>query len=171
MNIEEQYNKYKNILFYSFENKIDNMLLEEMINESFMQLNEYDVRRSTVYTFLYMLVKNKISIGEEGFQYLISQNDYDPTDDNQIKEIRKEIRKQIYNLPVDCYLISIWFFIQKIKIKDIAEILNINISTVKNKIRKSKRIIKKYIETGKTYDELLTIKEEDKLLKKKKNNQ
>lgn len=69
-------------------------------------------------------------------------------DDINNLEIRMDIEKAIDQLPEEIKEITILFFFQGLKQKEISELLNIKLSLVKYRVAKAKELLLKQLEVG-----------------------
>jgi len=151
---DENYKK----LYSSFRYKIDDVqLLEEMINDTFLQyIRYYDSERSKPITFLFFILTNKIKqyYSRKKKVYFEEINDYsfssgDDDDDDDGSEYDYEIDKKIKSINDEIYSLEKWkdvaimFFISGVKIKDISYMLDVNENTIKTRISLIKKIIRK----------------------------
>jgi len=149
------YNENYKKLYNSFYSKIDDKhLLEELIDDSFLSFEKsYNVDEGVPYIFLHVILKNrilgyqmrkkkirKIELDNDDFLFELRDfsTEYDFEHDKNLETLRKEI-----NGLKNWRMIAIWFFIKRIKTKDIADILDVNENTIKSRIYKIKKRIKK----------------------------
>ena len=64
-------------------------------------------------------------------------------------EVRMDIEQAVDHLPEELKEITILFFFQELKQKDIAKLLNINLSLVKYRIGRAKKLLSEYLEVRK----------------------
>lgn len=69
-----------------------------------------------------------------------------PGNDMGDVEIRMDIEQSVDHLPDELREITILFFFQGLKQKDIAELLDIKLSLVKYRISRAKKLLSEYLE-------------------------
>ena len=144
---------YSSIYQYCFLHIHDRDLAEDMTQETFTRFFEslqtytdYGKVRNYLYRISGNIIKNyykkKKEIPMEEMPE-ISGNDMGDAD------VRMDIEQAVDRLPDELREITILFFFQELKQKDIAELLNINLSLVKYRISRAKKLLSEYLEVGK----------------------
>ena len=72
-----------------------------------------------------------------------------PGNDMGDAEVRMDIERAVDRLPEELKETAILFFFQELKQKDIAKLLDMNISLVKYRIGRAKKLLSEYLEVRK----------------------
>ena len=76
----------------------------------------------------------------------MEEMDEAPGSDMRDAEVRMDIEQAVNRLPDELREITILFFFQELKQKDIAELLDIKLSLVKYRIGRAKKLLSEYLE-------------------------
>lgn len=141
---------YSSIYQYCFLHIHDRELAEDMTQEAFTRFfeslqsyTEYGKVRNYLYRIAGNIIKNyykkKKEIPMEEMPEMVGN-------DIGCMEIRIDIEQAIQHLPEELREITILYFFQELKQKDIAELLDINLSLVKYRIGRAKKLLSEYLE-------------------------
>lgn len=141
---------YPSIYQYCFLHIRDRDLAEDMTQETFTRFFEslqtytdYGKTRNYLYRIAGNIIKNyykkKKEIPMEKIPEILGNDMGDA-------EARMDIEQAIDHLPEELREITILFFFQGLKQKDIAELQNIKLSLVKYRISRAKKLLSEYLE-------------------------
>ena len=148
---EQLIRKYYTAIYqYCFLHLRDRDLAEDMTQETFTRFFEA-LRTYTDYgklkNYLYRIAGNIIKNYYKKKKELPMEEMSDiPGSDMRDEEIRMDIEQAIDRLPKELKEITILFFFQDLKQKDIARLLDINLSLVKYRISRAKKLLSEYLE-------------------------
>lgn len=141
---------YSSIYQYCFLHIHDRDLAEDMTQETFTRFFEslqtytdYGKIRNYLYCIAGNIIKNYYKKKKE---ILIENIPEMPGNDLGDAEIRMDIEQAVDHLPDELREITILFFFQGLKQKDIAELQNIKLSLVKYRISRAKKLLSEYLE-------------------------
>ncbi len=148
---EKEYKEYRRFLIGAPHKGIDELTFNSFINDSIISaLKNHNPERGSLKTFMNIILNNKIKYyyirkKEIYFKEIEEYNFIDDSEEYNYEydENKKKLRKEIYSLPLNMKLISIFYFIDRVKTKDIAEVLDMNENTIKSRIHQAKKIITK----------------------------
>lgn len=141
---------YAAIYQYCFLHLCDRDLAEDMAQETFTRFFEalqtytdYGKLKNYLYRIAGNIIKNYYKKKKE---LLVEEMSEIPGSDMRDAEIRMDIEQAIDRLPKELKEITILFFFQDLKQKDIAKLLDINLSLVKYRISRAKKLLSEYLE-------------------------
>lgn len=141
---------YAAIYQYCFLHLCDRNLAEDMAQETFTRFFEalqtytdYGKLKNYLYRIAGNIIKNYYKKKKELPMDEMSEI---PGSDMRDAEIRMDIEQAIDRLPKELKEITILFFFQDLKQKDIAILLDINLSLVKYRISRAKKLLSEYLE-------------------------
>lgn len=141
---------YPSIYQYCFLHIRDRDLAEDMTQETFTRFFEslqtytdYGKTRNYLYRIAGNIIKNYYKKKKEIPTEKIPEI---PGNDMGDAEARMDIEQAIDHLPEELREITILFFFQGLKQKDIAELQNIKLSLVKYRISRAKKLLSEYLE-------------------------
>lgn len=164
-NFDEFYTKnYDKLLFFVNGMIKNNDISQELTNEAFIKLNNslsiYDSSKSSLTTYLHTiansivlnhfrekkLIKNTIETNKLNISQFIDDNgkekhqfiDNSFNNAHDLLEQNESIDNNLNSLDEKYKIISTLYFVKQYKYREIAEILNININTVKTQIKRAK---------------------------------
>lgn len=149
---EEQLIKkyYSAIYQYCFLHLHDRELAEDMTQETFARYfeslqtyTEYGKLKNYLYRIAGNIIKNYYKKKKE---LPMEEAPWTPSTDIRDAEVRMDIERAVDRLPDELKEITILFFFQELKQKDIAELLNIKLSLVKYRISRAKKLLSEYLE-------------------------
>ena len=131
----------------------DGGLAEDMTQETFTRFFEslqtytdYGKIRNYLYRIAGNIIKNYYKKKKEiPMEKIPEMRGNDMMD----AEVRMDIEQAVDHLPEELKEITILFFFQELKQKDIAKLLNINLSLVKYRIGRAKKLLSEYLEVRK----------------------
>ena len=135
---------------YCFLHIHDRDLAEDITQETFTRFFEslqtytdYGKIRNYLYCIAGNIIKNYYKKKKE---ILLEEMPEIPGNDMGDVEIRMDIEQSVDHLPDELREITILFFFQGLKQKDIAELLDIKLSLVKYRISRAKKLLSEYLE-------------------------
>lgn len=141
---------YPLIYQYCFLHIHDRDLAEDITQETFTRFFEslqtytdYGKIRNYLYCIAGNIIKNYYKKKKE---ILLEEMPEIPGNDMGDVEIRMDIEQSVDHLPDELREITILFFFQGLKQKDIAELLDIKLSLVKYRISRAKKLLSEYLE-------------------------
>lgn len=141
---------YSSIYQYCFLHIHDRDYAEDMTQETFVRFfealekyNDYGKTRNYLYCIAGNIIKNYYKKKKEVLIETIPEIPENRMDD---METRLDIEQAMDNLPDELKEVTILFFFQGLKQKEIAQLLNIKLSLVKYRISKSKKILSECLE-------------------------
>lgn len=148
---EQLIRKYYTAIYqYCFLHLRDRDLAEDMTQETFTRYFEalqtytdYGKLKNYLYRIAGNIIKNYYKKKKELPMEEMSEI---PGNDMRDAEIRMDIEQAIDRLPKELKEITILFFFQDLKQKDIARLLDINLSLVKYRISRAKKLLSEYLE-------------------------
>ncbi len=151
---EQLIRKYYTAIYqYCFLYLRDRDLAEDMTQETFTRYFEalqtytdYGKLKNYLYRIAGNIIKNYYKKKKELPMEEMSDI---PGSDMRDEEIRMDIEQAIDRLPKELKEITILFFFQDLKQKDIARLLDINLSLVKYRISRAKKLLSEYLEVRK----------------------
>lgn len=147
---EQLIKKYYSSLYqYCFLHLHDRELAEDMTQETFARYFE-SLQTYTEYgklkNYLYRIAGNIIKNYYKKKELPMEEAPWTPSTDIRDAEVRMDIERAVDRLPDELKEITILFFFQELKQKDIAELLNIKLSLVKYRISRAKKLLSEYLE-------------------------
>lgn len=149
---------YAPVYQYCFLHIRDMYCAEDMAQETFLRffdsLKTYTFREKTR-NYLYRIAgnimknyykKKKEVLADEFFEN--STGAMEDNADNADIELRMDIERAIDALPKELKETAILFFFQELKQKEIAALLNINLSLVKYRVGRAKKLLSESLEEG-----------------------
>ena len=128
-------------------------LAEDMTQETFTRFFEslhmymdYGKSRNYLYRIAGNIIKNYYKKKKEIPMEKIPEM---PGNDMMDAEVRMDIEQAVDRLPEELKEVTILFFFQELKQKDIAKLLDMNISLVKYRIGRAKKLLSEYLEVRK----------------------
>ena len=151
---EQLIRKYYTAIYqYCFLHLRDRDLAEDMTQETFTRYFEalqtytdYGKLKNYLYRIAGNIIKNYYKKKKE---LPMEEMSHIPGSDMRDEEIRMDIEQAIDRLPKELKEITILFFFQDLKQKDIARLLDINLSLVKYRISRAKKLLSEYLEVRK----------------------
>ncbi len=148
---EQLIRKYYTAIYqYCFLHLRDRDLAEDMTQETFTRYFEalqtytdYGKLKNYLYRIAGNIIKNYYKKKKE---LPVEEMSEIPGNDMRDAEIRMDIEQAIDRLPKELKEITILFFFQDLKQKDIARLLDINLSLVKYRISRAKKLLSEYLE-------------------------
>lgn len=148
---EQLIRKYYTAIYqYCFLHLRDRDLAEDMAQETFTRYFEalqtytdYGKLKNYLYRIAGNIIKNYYKKKKE---LLMEEMSEIPGSDMRDAEIRMDIEQALDRLPKELKEITILFFFQDLKQKDIARLLDINLSLVKYRISRAKKLLSEYLE-------------------------
>lgn len=147
---ERLINKYYSSIYqYCFLHIHDRAYAEDLTQETFLRFfasletyQEYGKTKSYLYCIAGNIIKNYYSKKKEVLLDQIPE-----VYENSLNEIeiRMDIEQAVDGLPDELKEITILFFFQGLKQKEIAEVLNIKLSLVKYRVSKAKQLLSEYL--------------------------
>lgn len=141
---------YPSIYQYCFLHIHNRELAEDMTQETFTRFFEslqtytdYGKTRNYLYRIAGNIIKNYYKKKKEIPMENIPEM---PGSDMKDVETRLNIELALEQLPDELKEITILFFFQELKQKDIAELLNIKLSLVKYRVSRAKKLLSEYLE-------------------------
>lgn len=141
---------YPSIYQYCFLHIHDRELAEDMTQETFTRFFEslqtytdYGKTRNYLYRIAGNIIKNYYKKKKEIPMETLPEM---PGSDMKDAEARLNIELALEQLPDELREITILFFFQELKQKEIAELLNINLSLVKYRVSRAKKLLSEYLE-------------------------
>ena len=141
---------YSSIYQYCFLHLRDRDLAEDMTQETFTRYfeslemyTEYGKLKNYLYRIAGNIIKNYYKKKKELPR---EEMDEAPGSDMRDAEVRMDIEQAVNRLPDELREITILFFFQELKQKDIAELLDIKLSLVKYRIGRAKKLLSEYLE-------------------------
>lgn len=140
---------YSSIYQYCFLHIHDCAYAEDFTQETFLRFfqslgsyREYGKTKSYLYCIAGNIIKNYYSKKKE---VLLEQIPEEHENSMDGVEIRLDIEQAVDDLPAELKEITILFFFQGLKQKEIAKVLNIKLSLVKYRISRAKKILSEYL--------------------------
>lgn len=144
---------YSSIYQYCFLHMRDRNLAEDMTQETFTRFFEslhtytdYGKSRNYLYRIAGNIIKNYYKKKKEMPMEKIPEM---PGNDMMDAEVRMDIEQAVDCLPEELKEVAILFFFQELKQKDIARLLDMNLSLVKYRIGRAKKLLSEYLEVRK----------------------
>lgn len=122
-------------------------ILQETYLQAYLGIKKFK-ENSTFYTWIYRIMMNIIYKRNRKkplfvkIQKISSQND---------EELKEKVRSALRKLPSKYSEVLILFYFEEYSIKEISEILSIKEGTVKSRLFKAKKILKKLIEKNEPF--------------------
>lgn len=150
----EIYIQYKQRCRNHYRGYVNDVILEEIINDSFVvAVDKYDETRASFITFLFLIVKHKIyqhfknnkmvfvdmvdyngdDLATRIIDALIYEEYDDEEDENFILMLNSIMEMEKHKLEMKM------FYIDGMKIREIADLLKININTIKSRLKSGKK--------------------------------
>lgn len=140
---------YSSIYQYCFLHMRDCDLAEDMTQETFTRFFEslhtymdYGKSRNYLYRIAGNIIKNYYKKKKEIPMEKIPEM---PGNDMTDAEVRMDIEQAVDRLPEELKEVAILFFFQGLKQKDIAKLLDMNLSLVKYRIGRAKKLLSEYL--------------------------
>ena len=141
---------YSSIYQYCFLHIHDRDYAEDITQETFVRFfesleryHDYGKARAYLYCIAGNTIKNYYKKKKE---VLIEEIPEIPENSMEDMETRLDIEQMVDNLPDELREITILFFFQDLKQREIADLLNIKLSLVKYRIRSAKKILSECLE-------------------------
>ena len=137
---------------YCFLHIHDRDCAEDMTQETFVRFFEAVMNRTDiakVKSYLYRVAGNTVKNYYRKKKELLLEKLPDTVENNAADiEVRLDIERAVACLPDEIREITILFFFQGLKQKDISDLLGIKLSLVKYRVSKAKEVLSKELEVG-----------------------
>ncbi len=145
--------KYYPLIYqYCFLHIHDRDCAEDMTQETFVRFFEAVMNRTDiakVKSYLYRVAGNTVKNYYRKKKELLLEKLPDTVENNAADiEVRLDIERAVACLPDEIREITILFFFQGLKQKDISDLLGIKLSLVKYRVSKAKEVLSKELEVG-----------------------
>ena len=145
--------KYYPLIYqYCFLHIHDRDCAEDMTQETFARFFEAVMNRTDiakVKSYLYRVAGNTVKNYYRKKKELLLEKLPDTVENNAVDiEVRLDIERAVACLPDEIREITILFFFQGLKQKDISDLLGIKLSLVKYRVSKAKELLSKELEVG-----------------------
>lgn len=145
--------KYYPLIYqYCFLHIHDRDCAEDMTQETFVRFFEAVMNRTDiakVKSYLYRVAGNTVKNYYRKKKELLLEKLPDTVENNAVDiEVRLDIERAVACLPDEIREITILFFFQGLKQKDISDLLGIKLSLVKYRVSKAKGLLSKELEVG-----------------------
>ncbi len=145
--------KYYPLIYqYCFLHIHDRDCAEDMTQETFVRFFEAVMNRTDiakVKSYLYRVAGNTVKNYYRKKKELLLEKLPDTVENNAVDiEVRLDIERAVACLPDEIREITILFFFQGLKQKDISDLLGIKLSLVKYRVSKAKELLSKELEVG-----------------------
>lgn len=145
--------KYYPLIYqYCFLHIHDRDCAEDMTQETFVRFFEAVMNRTDiakVKSYLYRVAGNTVKNYYRKKKELLLEKLPDTVENNAADiEVRLDIERAVACLPDEIREITILFFFQGLKQKDISDLLGIKLSLVKYRVSKAKELLSKELEVG-----------------------
>lgn len=145
--------KYYPLIYqYCFLHIHDRDCAEDMTQETFVRFFEAVMNRTDiakVKSYLYRVAGNTVKNYYRKKKELLLEKLPDTVENNAADiEVRLDIERAVARLPDEIREITILFFFQGLKQKDISDLLGIKLSLVKYRVSKAKEVLSKELEVG-----------------------
>ena len=145
--------KYYPLIYqYCFLHIHDRDCAEDMTQETFVRFFEAVMNRTDiakVKSYLYRVAGNTVKNYYRKKKELLLEKLPDTEENNAADiEVRLDIERAVARLPDEIREITILFFFQGLKQKDISDLLGIKLSLVKYRVSKAKELLSKELEVG-----------------------
>jgi RNA polymerase sigma-70 factor (ECF subfamily) len=117
-------------------------ILQETYLEAYLGIKRFK-GNSSFYTWIYRIMMNTIYKRNRKKSIQVKLQKIIPQNDEELKEI---IRSALKKLPPKYNEVLTLFYFEGCSIKEISEILNIREGTVKSRLFKAKKILKKFVD-------------------------
>jgi len=149
---------YLSLINYACKFVLRKTIAEDIVQEMFMTIwmnrESIHINRETIKPYLYKavrnrclnyisLLKNTLSLDEEGIDFLIQKEVFEMPDENlSLEDVERELRYCIESLPPQCRKVFVYSRHHKLKNSEIAAILEISEKAVEKHITKALKIIR-----------------------------
>ena len=145
--------KYYPLIYqYCFLHIHDRDCAEDMTQETFVRFFEAVMNRTDiakVKSYLYRVAGNTVKNYYRKKKELLLEKLPDTVENNAADiEVRLDIERAVARLPDEIREITILFFFQGLKQKDISDLLGIKLSLVKYRVSKAKELLSEELEVG-----------------------
>lgn len=145
--------KYYPLIYqYCFLHIHDRDCAEDMTQETFVRFFEAVMNRTDiakVKSYLYRVAGNTVKNYYRKKKELLLEKLPDTEENNAADiEVRLDIERAVARLPDEIREITILFFFQGLKQKDISDLLGIKLSLVKYRVSKAKELLSEELEVG-----------------------
>ena len=145
--------KYYPLIYqYCFLHIHDRDCAEDMTQETFVRFFEAVMNRTDiakVKSYLYRVAGNTVKNYYRKKKELLLEKLPDTVENNAADiEVRLDIEQAVARLPDEIREITILFFFQGLKQKDISDLLGIKLSLVKYRVSKAKELLSEELEVG-----------------------
>lgn len=145
--------KYYPLIYqYCFLHIHDRDCAEDMTQETFVRFFEAVMNRTDiakVKSYLYRVAGNTVKNYYRKKKELLLEKLPDTVENNAVDiEVRLDIERAVACLPDEIREITILFFFQGLKQKDISDLLGIKLSLVKYRVSKAKELLSEELEVG-----------------------
>lgn len=145
--------KYYPLIYqYCFLHIHDRDCAEDMTQETFVRFFEAVMNRTDiakVKSYLYRVAGNTVKNYYRKKKELLLEKLSDTVENNAADiEVRLDIERAVARLPDEIREITILFFFQGLKQKDISDLLGIKLSLVKYRVSKAKELLSEELEVG-----------------------
>lgn len=145
--------KYYPLIYqYCFLHIHDRDCAEDMTQETFVRFVEAVMNRTDiakVKSYLYRVAGNTVKNYYRKKKELLLEKLPDTVENNAADiEVRLDIERAVARLPDEIREITILFFFQGLKQKDISDLLGIKLSLVKYRVSKAKELLSEELEVG-----------------------
>lgn len=145
--------KYYPLIYqYCFLHIHDRDCAEDMTQETFVRFFEAVMNRTDiakVKSYLYRVAGNTVKNYYRKKKELLLEKLPDTVENNAVDiEVRLDIERAVARLPDEIREITILFFFQGLKQKDISDLLGIKLSLVKYRVSKAKELLSEELEVG-----------------------
>ena len=145
--------KYYPLIYqYCFLHIHDRDCAEDMTQETFVRFFEAVMNRTDiakVKSYLYRVAGNTVKNYYRKKNELLLEKLPDTVENNAADiEVRLDIERAVARLPDEIREITILFFFQGLKQKDISDLLGIKLSLVKYRVSKAKELLSEELEVG-----------------------
>ena len=145
--------KYSPLIYqYCFLHIHDRDCAEDMTQETFVRFFEAVMNRTDiakVKSYLYRVAGNTVKNYYRKKKELLLEKLPDTVENNAADiEVRLDIERAVARLPDEIREITILFFFQGLKQKDISDLLGIKLSLVKYRVSKAKELLSEELEVG-----------------------
>ena len=145
--------KYYPLIYqYCFLHIHDRDCAEDMTQETFVRFFEAVMNRTDiakVKSYLYRVAGNTVKNYYRKKKELLLEKLPDTVENNAADiEVRLDIERVVARLPDEIREITILFFFQGLKQKDISDLLGIKLSLVKYRVSKAKELLSEELEVG-----------------------
>ena len=145
--------KYYPLIYqYCFLHIHDRDCAEDMTKETFVRFFEAVMNRTDiakVKSYLYRVAGNTVKNYYRKKKELLLEKLPDTVENNAADiEVRLDIERAVARLPDEIREITILFFFQGLKQKDISDLLGIKLSLVKYRVSKAKELLSEELEVG-----------------------